>query len=380
MSSRVAVVRCSDYAPDQVWNAVRTAVRLVDGLRTLRAGERILVKPNILAGDPPEHATTTHPAVVAAVIRLFAEAGARVVWGDSPGTGSPVSAARRSGIAAAAESLGAPFADVESQGDVNLAQGSRVPSVPIIAAARDCDGIVSVPKLKTHALVRITGAVKNQLGCVYGLHKARMHVVAPEVGQFAELLVRINAALSPRLYVMDAVVAMEGNGPRAGRPRRTGVILASTDPVALDATACRLVALNPEFVPTNVSGMALGHGTHLEESIDLVGDRLADVICPDFDVPRWPARHHIMTHLAFMKHLIEPRPVIDEALCRKCGVCVEACPVPSKAVNWHNGDRGAPPRYDYDACIRCFCCQEMCPHQAIRVHTPVLGRVFRPGR
>jgi uncharacterized protein (DUF362 family)/NAD-dependent dihydropyrimidine dehydrogenase PreA subunit len=381
MTSVVAVADCQDYSAETVWNAVRRVVDLLGGRgRFVTAGERILVKPNMLAGDPPEQATTTHPSVVAAVVRLLAEGGAWVVYGDTPGTGSPLPAARKSGIRAAAEGMGATFADVESQSELPLRADSRVRAIPVFGDVVASDGIVSLSKLKTHALVRITGAVKNQFGCVYGLHKVRMHVLAPEVTQFGELLVDINAAVAPRLYIMDAVMAMEGNGPRGGRPRKMGVVLASTDPVALDATACRLVALDPSYVPTNVSGRDRGHGTWLEDEIDLVGDRLTTYVRADFDVPRSPARHHLMTHLPFMKKLLEPRPVIDASRCRRCGVCVEACPVPSKAVNWNGRGRDVPPVYDYGACIRCFCCQEMCPYQAIRVYTPPLGRLVRPGR
>ncbi len=378
MKSSVAIVRCDDYDELRVLNAVRRAVDLIGGIaRFVRPDELILAKPNLLAGDPPDHATTTHPAVFAAVVRLLVEAGARVEYGDSPGTGSPATTARKAGIAAAAERFGARPGDFAGQADLPLPEGNAVGSstIPVARVVLAADGIVSVPKLKTHALMRFTGAVKNQLGCVYGFHKARMHLIAPEERRFGEILVDINSTLSPRLYVMDAVVGMEGNGPRGGSPRKIGAILVSADPVALDATACRLIALDPVHVPTNVIGQERGHGTHLQTEIDLLGDPLDELVCHDFNVIRSPARQPLLTHFTFMKNLLEPRPVIDSDLCKLCGVCVDACPVPSKAVQFAGDDHSSPPVFDYDACIRCFCCQEMCPYEAIQVRTPLLGRL-----
>ena len=75
-------------------------------------------------------------------------------------------------------------------------------------------------------------------------------------------------------------------------------------------------------------------------------------------------------------HLISPRPVIEAAKCGQCGVCVKMCPVNPKAVDWHNGDKSRPPTHKYERCIRCFCCQELCPERAIRVQTPLLGRLL----
>ena len=378
MGSSVAIVRCEDYDESRVLIAVRRALDLIGGIAGfVRPGELILVKPNLLAGDPPEHATTTHPAVFAAVVQLLVEAGARVEYGDSPGTGNPATAARKAGIASVAERFGAHPGRFDEQVELQLPAGNSIgaPSVPVAQAVLAADGIVSVPKLKTHVLMRLTGAVKNQLGCVYGFHKARMHLIAPHANRFGEILVDINSALNPRLYVMDAVIGMEGNGPRGGSPRKIGAILVSADPVALDATACRLIALDPVHVPTNVVGQERGHGTYLQTEIDLLGDPLDELVCHDFDVIRSPARQPLLTHLVFMKNLLEPRPVIDSDLCKLCGVCVDACPVPSKAVQFAGDEHSSPPVFDYDACIRCFCCQEMCPHEAIQVRTPLLGRV-----
>ena len=68
--------------------------------------------------------------------------------------------------------------------------------------------------------------------------------------------------------------------------------------------------------------------------------------------------------------------MIDEQPCERCGICVKACPLPEKALHFNGGGTNAPPVYDYERCIRCCCCQEMCPHRAIQRKTPFLGKVL----
>src|SRR5699024_4117975 len=123
--------------------------------------------------------------------------------------------------------------------------------------------------MKTHALERVTGAVKNMYGCVCGLQKAKGHTLYPNAESFARMLIDLNQLLKPRLYLMDGIVAMEGNGPTSGDPVKMGVMLLSADPIALDAVFCRLVDLDPQMVPTNVHGMQYGLGTWKTEEIEV---------------------------------------------------------------------------------------------------------------
>ena len=96
----VAVVRCDGYSEDRVRAAVRRGLDLLGGpARFARRGERILLKPNLLVPRAPERAVTTHPSVFRAVAESFKEAGAVMSYGDSPGFGSTVLAARRAGLA-----------------------------------------------------------------------------------------------------------------------------------------------------------------------------------------------------------------------------------------------------------------------------------------
>ncbi len=115
----------------------------------------------------------------------------------------------------------------------------------------DADAIVNISKLKTHGLTAFTGAIKNVFGCIPGVRKGLFHVQAAENREvFAQMLVDLLGAVRPSVNVMDAVVAMEGEGPNAGRPKQLGIILASSDPVALDAVACAIVGIDPLSIDT----------------------------------------------------------------------------------------------------------------------------------
>jgi uncharacterized protein (DUF362 family) len=102
--------------------------------------------------------------------------------------------------------------------------------------------------------------VKNQFGCVPGFLKGEFHVKVPDADSFALMLLDLNALVHPRLYVMDGIMAMEGNGPRGGRPVKLGVLLLSDDPVALASVACRNHRRGSVLVPTLALGQELGYG------------------------------------------------------------------------------------------------------------------------
>ncbi len=377
MRSTVALVRCPSYEPGEVLRAVRRGLDLLGGPgRFAAAGETILLKPNVLFGDPPERCTATHPAVLEAVGRVFAGTAGRVTYGDSPGLGRPAGQMRGAGLAAAAERLGIGLADFEHGEEVPFPQSPFQRSFVVARGVLAADGIVNLPKLKTHGITRITGAVKNLLGCLPGMRKPEWHMKLPRHDDFARMLVTLGLLLRPRLHVMDGIMAMEGNGPRGGDPFPLGVLLFSTDPVALDATACRLVDLDPRCVPTCEPGREWGLGTWRAEEIELAGDPLEPLVRRDFRVERQaPLGPNRMQQLAVFRHAVSPRPVIDPALCTACGTCLQVCPARPKALVSRRD--GRPPAFEYGNCIRCYCCQEMCPRRAIAKRTPLLGRLLR---
>lgn len=377
--SQVAVIHCGSYEYGEVKQAVERGFSLLGGAAAFtRPNEKILLKPNWLAAEPPERCVTTHPAVFRAVAEVLQRAGARLTYGDSPAFQSPDIAAKRTGLSEAAEELGIPLADFRSGQEFHFPEGKQNKVFTIVNAVLDSDAVISMPKMKTHGFQRVTGAVKNQFGCIPGTAKSAYHVKVPDAYHFARMLVDLNAAIHPRLYIMDGIQAMEGNGPRGGNPRQMNVLLMSTDPIALDATACRLMNLDPALVLTNKVGMEMGAGTLLEQDIEILGDPIGDFIALDFDVNRKPDEPlNQSSRLHFVKNLMTSRPYIVAERCIKCGVCVNVCPVNPKAVDWHDGNKYDPPTYKYDRCIRCYCCQELCPKSAIQIKLPFYRRIFR---
>lgn len=376
--SKVAIIGCDTYDEEQVYQAVGAGIDLLGGMPGfVEAGERIVLKPNVLFGADPRRCIGTHPSVLKAAGRKLQEAAAVALYGDSSGFGGCLVNMRRSGLKAVADELGMAMADFDHGRGVTHTDALLNRRFVIANGILDADGLISLSKLKTHGLTRFTGAVKNQFGCVPGLRKSQFHVKLADPYDFGTMLVDLTTLLMPRLYIMDGVMAMEGNGPRNGKPRKLGVLLFSIDPIALDAIACRIIDLDPEFVPTSAPGEKAGLGTYHLESIEVVGDSLDSFAVKDFDVVRRPpvsGKTGILRTL--LRNQLCPRPVIDEALCTNCGTCVKVCSVDPKAVDWHSADRSGHPTYDYNRCVRCFCCQEMCPEGAITIRDSLLGRLL----
>ncbi len=378
--SIVVALRCNSYKKDEVGEVIKRGFDLLGGITSLFSfGEKILLKPNILVGDNPEKSVTTHPIVMEAIAEHLIENSFNITYGDSPGFGSLKRASERSGIKEVMDKLNVQPADFETIEYSHYQDGLILKKIPVAKGVIQSDAIISVSKMKTHGFTRITGAVKNQFGCVPGLIKGEFHVKMPDILDFSKVLVDINKFINPRLYIMDGIVAMEGNGPRGGNSVDMNTILLSRDPIALDAVFCKLINLNPEYVPTMKYGLSSGLGTYIYEDIEIVGDKISTLVNKNFNVVRKPFERFVSkkSFPVFLKNLIAPKPVIDYDLCKNCGKCVLQCPTDPKAVDWDEKSKFEFPVHDYKKCIRCYCCQEMCPYNAITIQTPLLGKLIR---
>ncbi len=376
--SKVAIVRCESYDYGEIKKSVHRGIKLLGGIsRFAHKGNKILLKPNLLTGDRPERCVTTHPLVFEAVAELLLTTGAKVSYGDSPPLGSPGRAAQRSGLAEKAKKLNIELADFKTKVDIFYDKGIQNKKFTIAKAVLDNDILISLPKLKTHGLAKFTGAVKNQFGCIPGVLKGEFHVRLPSADDFARMLVDLNMFINPKLYITDGVQGMEGNGPRGGTPVKMNMLLFSKDPIALDATICRLINLNPEYVPTIKYGKEAGAGTFAEDEIELVGDQFDSFKNSAFEIDRQPLKPYKQgSVLPFINRAIVPKPFIMAEKCIQCGICVTMCPLKPKALSFKENDKSCPPVYNYNDCIRCFCCQEMCPESAIQLKTPVLRKII----
>ena len=376
MKSKVVLLPCGEYDEEKIYSLLKQGLDLLGGVEALIPKEaKILLKPNLLKKAEVEKAVITHPVVVGAFARILRENGyEHIVLADSCGHGTTQAVIRGTGMDTYLEKYHIPAIDYSEGVKTAYPQGIQAKEFILPKELLDQDCVISLSKMTTHALERITCAVKNSYGFVYGFHKAKGHTQYPSADSFARMLIDLNKCVAPKLYVMDGIVAMEGNGPGSGDPVPMNVMLMSTDPVALDSVFSCLIYLKPEMVPTNYHGEKMGLGTWKEEKITLMAPdgeiSMADAVKrygnPDFNVDRTEVRKNIWTRMAGALKICQKKPYIETDKCVRCGICVQSCPVPGKAVDFRKG-KDKPPVYDYRKCIRCFCCQEMCPKKAIKV-------------
>ena len=376
MKSKVVLLPCGEYDEEKVYTLLKQGLYLVGGVEALIPKDgKILLKPNLLKRAEVEKAVITHPVVVGAFARILRENGyEQIILADSCGHGTTQAVIRGTGMDTYLEKYQIPAIDYSEGIKVDYPQGIQAKEFILPKELLEQNCVISLSKMKTHALERITGAVKNSYGFVYGFHKAKGHTQYPSADSFARMLIDLNKCVAPKLYVMDGIVAMEGNGPGSGDPVQMNVMLMSTDPVALDSVFSRLVYLKPEMVPTNYHGEKMGLGTWKEEEITLLtpdgeismSEAVKRYGNPQFNVDRTEVRKNIWTRMAGALNIFQKKPYIENDKCVHCGICVQSCPVPGKAVDFRKG-KDKPPVYDYKKCIRCFCCQEMCPKKAIQV-------------
>ncbi|HDQ45898.1 MAG TPA: DUF362 domain-containing protein [bacterium] len=372
MTSQVAIRKCDDYDYARVTDAVHATLSSLGGIGAyIRSGQKVLIKPNMLSAKSPDRAVTTHPAVLEAVIREAQQAGGEVRVGDSPSAVFRGLARywEATGYRAVAERTGVPLLNFEAGGTIaRMIDGSEY---HLARHVLEADVVINLPKMKTHGLTLYTGAVKNLYGCLPGFQKARYHKLYPKPEDFSRVLVDIYTCIRPVLTVMDAVFAMEGNGPSTGSSRRVGLILASADGIALDAVANRIMGYKPGEVHTTRIAGERGVGESDLDRIRIGGPGIESVALSDFVLPpthllRWVPRGLVRWAGRFL--WVKPRT--DVSRCTGCGVCARACPV--RAIEMKDG----LPVTDYDLCINCMCCNESCPEGAVYQEMSWLARRF----
>ena len=365
MKTRVAIVKCKDYKRVELKQAVNKAFDLLGGISAfIKKGERVLIKPNMLSARLPEDGVCTHLEVIRAVVRLARDCGATVFIGDNPGGSmSPLAAYEGAGLSALAREEGIELKEVKGIKVVN--------DIPIAAYIFECDKIINLPKMKTHSLMGLTGAVKNMYGAVAGLHKSELHKKFPSPEEFTKVLVNTFEIARPGLVLMDGIVSMDQGGPASGRLRNTGILIAGEDSVAIDAVFAGLIGMNPLDILTTKEAHKRKLGEADLENIEILGESIKDNHIKDFEIPGKSGL--IATLGPFAKYVagfVKFGPHIKEKLCKKCMICRDSCPVSAIMINSEKSV------IDLKKCIKCMCCHEVCPYKAVELKRNFLARGF----
>lgn len=285
MSHKVAIVRCQSYEDKDVYPAIQTVFRLLDAHKKITPGLSVLLKPNLIISDPQNLPSTTNAAFIGSIAKFLTDAGAKPFVGDSPAFGAARGVAKASGLTEICDQMKAPIVELNNPINTGI-HLHGFGNIKLSQTALQAPMFINVPKLKAHAQLLFTGGVKNLYGCVVGKRKAFLHYLAKHNSEhFCEMLLKIADLMAPELTIVDAVISMEETGPRLGKPRHTGLIIAGTSPLAVDRVIAGILCIEPEKAPLLACAGKLGiKPCHLEE-IEILGESVKDVRIPDFRLP-----------------------------------------------------------------------------------------------
>ncbi len=368
----VSIAKSAGYDLPGLRSAVIELLKPIGGMSAfISSGDRVLLKPNMLSAKEPDKAVTTHPALVQVVAELVKEAGGIALIGDSPGIGGFMRVAEKCGLVDAARKSGATL--IEFNEAVELQGLGTFRSIHLARAYYEADKIINLPKLKTHEMMTMTCAVKNLFGAVVGAEKAGWHLKAGRSQQlFAQLMLEIYQLKKPALNIVDAVVAMEGNGPGSGDPIKLGLLIAGINPVAVDVIAGRLAGIPADLLHIEREAARMGLPGAVIDNIEVCGVPLETIPETSFRLPAgMDVQFGLPGFLAkALKNHLTSYPVADMKTCVLCGVCRDACP--PVAITIQNSALSV----DKARCIRCWCCRELCPLDAMQTKRGLLLRAL----
>jgi uncharacterized protein (DUF362 family) len=296
MNPSVSLIRATSYAPDALRESLETLLEPLGSMAAfVKAGDRVLLKPNLLTSSRPTKECTTRPELVRAVAQMVIEAGGKPFLGDSPAFGSARGVAIANGYLPILEELNIPI--IEFHGQRYEVANETFNHLRLCKEAMEADVVINLPKVKSHMQLTITLGVKNLFGCVPGKMKAWWHMEAGKDSQrFGEMLVETAKAIDPNLTILDGIIGHEGNGPSGGEPRHLGVLAASPNVFALDLAMLEILQVPAHQVPTVAASQRLGVCPDLSQIqfpnlapdlLKIEDWRLPDHLVPiDFALPR----------------------------------------------------------------------------------------------
>jgi len=285
--TQVALVHCPSYDEDALPSTIRDAVNLVGGMeKYVSSGQRVMLKPNAIAPAAADHPSITHPHFIIAVAKLVQEAGGVPVIADSPAWGNMQQVAEASCLDREAEKIGVEILQLTDVATVSAEIGGRSICLKHGKETLDADVLINLPKLKTHRQLGFTGGTKNMYGAVPGRRKALWHLLSSRTDlHFARKLIDHYVCAIPHLTIVDAVVIMEGTGPRLGTPRNLGAVLAGTDCLAIDHVCAEMLCLPESHRLILTAAREMGVGCTGVEEVEILGELLRRFTLKDVRLP-----------------------------------------------------------------------------------------------
>ncbi|MBC7081684.1 MAG: DUF362 domain-containing protein [Thermoplasmatales archaeon] len=362
MKSKVAIVRNE--------NIYEATFRALDYLEYDLKG-KVLIKPNLTLDVPIQRRACTNPQVIDALIDAIRNFNGEAFVGESSMVGcDTLKAYEKSGLKEVCERKKVKFIDFNRCEPVRVKiNGEFLKEIVVAKEIFEFDKIISAPVMKTHVLTGVTLGMKNMKGLQYGNEKIRLHRKGIKMLHIG--IVDINIAFKPYLTVIDASYAQDGEGPVAGNVKKMDLVVASRDVVSADATACKIMEINPYSVYHIKRGEEKGLGKI--KDVELKGEKIKDVR-EKFENPVKSNRVKYwvfdfgMVFASKLKgklgeegyrviaELMRTKPFISHD-CRKCGRCYEICH--QKAIENF--------KINHDKCVACMICMEACPFNAIKL-------------
>lgn len=249
---------------------VKAAIDAMGGIRKfISRGDVVVIKPNIGWDRTPEQAGNTNPEVVAAVVKLCFEAGAKKVKVFDRPVNDPRRCYVQSGIAPAASALGASVDYVDERKFKDMAiNGEALKSWPLYTDIFEADKVINIPIAKHHGLAKLTMSMKNWMGVMGGLRR-QIHQ------RLDESLVDLSMKIKPTLTVLDAVRILTANGPQGGSladVKKLDTVIVGFDPVAIDSYGATLFGMKG----SDLGYVTLGHKLGLGQ-MDLAKQRIKKI-------------------------------------------------------------------------------------------------------
>ncbi|MFI4912285.1 MAG: DUF362 domain-containing protein [Sedimentisphaeraceae bacterium JB056] len=280
--AKISLINCESYDRNIVRKAIKQHFDYLGGIdKFITAGDKVLVKPNLICPKSPSQPAQTHPAVICETARILVEKKAKVTIADSPAWSNTLNCLKALGCDQELKDMGVLIRDMDNPKKIKLPLTGLKASIS--QTALEADKIINLPKLKAHQQMTATIAVKNMFGAVPGKRKALWHYRQGENPEtFAAMLLDIFLYIKPTLNIVDAITAMEGQGPINGESRFIGLLMASEDAIACEIACSHIIGLKENSLPIVKTAKKFNIGCSNMNEIEIIGSSLEKNICSEF--------------------------------------------------------------------------------------------------